>query len=67
MDMQTLQGTTQELADKMGIDYATCRGILVFFIKRGLAKEIGKKTKEGTKGKPSTIYEINSHIELDLP
>ena len=64
--MNTIQGTTQELAEKIGIDYANCRGLLAFLIKRGLAKEIGKQTKEGAKGKPSTVYEIVSRIELDL-
>ena len=64
--MNTIQGTTQELADKIGIDYANWRGLLAFLIKRGLAKEIGQQKKEGVKGKPSVVYEIQSRIELDL-
>lgn len=63
-DGLSIQGTTQEIATLLDIDYPTARGVLAFFLKREIAVELGKRSSG--KGKPSTIYRIPRKIEINL-
>lgn len=61
---ETFQGTTKQLAEKLGVSYQDAQGLVNFLSVKGLAIKKGELRKEGAKGKPSTIWEIPTEIKL---
>jgi predicted ArsR family transcriptional regulator len=62
----TITGTTQEIAAKLGMDYLETKGALVLLAKQGAVKVMGKRIVQGRKGKPATIFQVNKIVTLDL-
>lgn len=54
-----LQMTTQQIAEKLGIDKQEAYGLVSFMEKQGFIKPCGVHKIAGTKGKGSTIYELD--------
>lgn len=58
--------TIKEFAAVIGEDYIVASSFIKVLVGAGAAKEVGKRPAEGGKGKPSTVYEIDREIELEL-
>lgn len=66
METVVLNLTVRELAEKLNVDYPVCYGLCKYLEKKGLIKATGTKPAQNAKGKgkPSTIYEVPTKIEL---
>lgn len=59
------QVTIKELAEALGEDYQTVAALIKFLVNQGVVKAVGHRANPaGTKGKPSTVYEVPNEIEL---
>jgi hypothetical protein len=59
-------GTTQEFADRIGVEYLTAAGALRFLKELGIAHEAGKRKTATGRGKPSTVYSVPLTVTLNL-
>jgi hypothetical protein len=62
----TFQATTKEFAAKIKQEYAVAAAILKYMESLGKAKEIAKRPAVGGKGKPSSVYQIESSLNVDF-
>ena len=61
------QLTIKEIAAQSGDEYGEVSGLIKMLERRGLAKAVGHKANPpGIRGKPSTIYEIESAFDFVL-
>jgi hypothetical protein len=60
-------GTTDDFAVRLGVDKLIAYGLLNFLRAKGMAKEIGKRTAAGGRGKPSIIFEIPAEVVVKFP
>lgn len=59
--------TINELAEEIGEPYLVVSAFLKLLVKAGVVREVGKqKNPEGTRGKPSVIYEVPKEVNLVL-
>jgi hypothetical protein len=63
---EIITGTTQEFADKLGVNYLIATGFIKLLREKGIAKETGSRTPPSGKGKPALIYSIPAIITLNL-
>ena len=56
--METFTGTTQEIADKMGVDYGTANAIIKLLVARKLAKEDGVRANSTGRGRGATLFVV---------
>lgn len=54
-----VQMTTQEIAQKLGIDKQEAYSLVSFMEKRQFIRPCGVRKPEGGKGKGSTVYELD--------
>lgn len=59
--------TIKQLADQLGVDYNSARGLIAVATKQGQVIESHKMTPSSTKGRASTVYELPTHITISLP
>ena len=57
-------GTIQELADRLGVEYADAAGLLKFLRVKGIAKEVGKRP---TGKRPQLVFEVPETVTLTVP
>jgi predicted ArsR family transcriptional regulator len=50
--------TTNEAADRLGVDRQIAYGLIRFFLERGVVEECGTRKEVGAKGKGSTMYQL---------
>ena len=64
-DAPVKQVTIKQLAEMIEEDYLTTSALVKFSVKLGAIKEVGKeKLPEGTRGKPSMLYEVPNEVLL---
>ncbi len=56
--METTTGSTTELAEKMGCEYAVASAVLKWLEQKGIAKKAGSRPNAGGRGKAATLYTI---------
>jgi len=57
--------TIKELAAHLGEEYVTVASLVKFLANQGIVTEQGKETlPAGTRGKPSSIYNVPNNVEL---
>ena len=61
-----ITGTTRELAKRMKCDYQQANQFLKVLESSGVATNQGKRTPEGGRGKPSTIWEVPAGFSFDI-
>jgi len=57
-----LELTTQEIAERLGIDKGEAYGLVGFLEKMGLVQAIGTKKAPGSKGKGATVYALDASL-----
>ncbi len=62
----TWKGTTKALASKLNVEYPVAYGLIQFLASKNLATEAGTEKVPGTKGKGSTIWQIQEQININL-
>jgi hypothetical protein len=62
----TKELTIKEFSEIIQQDYLATTALVKLMVMVGSAKEVGKRTIEGKKGKPSTIYSIEKDFELEF-
>lgn len=62
----TIQTTIGDLATKLKVEYITAASIIKVMEAQGKAKKIGSKPTATGKGKPSSVYELESVLTLQL-
>lgn len=60
-----MTGTTQEIANVLGVDYLIATGLIRYLRQKGIAKEVGKVPSKG-KGKPSTVFSMPATVTLEF-
>lgn len=58
--------TVNELATALKVEYPTAAGLIKLMLVQGAAKETGKRPTATGKGKPSTVYTIDSSFTIDF-
>jgi len=61
-----IEGTTNELAKLLGVEYAEATGFIKTLVILKVATNIGTRPAAGGKGKPSIVYSIPVSFELVL-
>ena len=61
-----ITGTTRELADYIGCTYPEANHMIKILEDNGIAKDVGRRTPNGGRGKPSTVYEVPSGFSFDI-
>lgn len=65
--MKTIQVTANQLAEKLGVDYATANAIIKLMIAKGVGREAGEAEKtEKQRGKAAKLYELQVKFEISL-
>lgn len=57
-----MEVTAGELADRLGVEYATATAVIKLMVMTKQAKELGKRPSRTGKGKPSTVYELQTEV-----
>lgn len=64
--MNKIKVTASELAEQIGVDYPTAANLAKLMVARGQGVESAKRPSATGKGKPSTVYELNTVFTLNL-
>lgn len=64
--MSKITATVNEIADRLGVEYITASALVKLLVAQGAAKEVDKRSSSNGRGKPSTVYELESKITLDF-
>ena len=58
--------TVKQLAELIGEDYIVATSFMKVLVKIGAAKEVGKQSAAGGRGKPSSVFEVQNEFECVL-
>ena len=58
--------TVKQLAELIGEDYLIATAFMKVLVKVGAAKEVGKQSAAGGRGKPSSVFEVQNEFECVL-
>lgn len=58
--------TISELADQLGVEYATAAAVVKLMESKGKAKFDSKRPASGGKGKPSSVYQLEKTFTISL-
>ncbi len=61
---ETIQGTTNEIAARLGQEYPVAASLIKLLKAQGLAKDVGTRKNPTGKGKGSTVYEVPATLTL---
>lgn len=64
--MATIKGTPAQLESMTGISQSMLSNLLRLAEKNGEARIVDKVKKDGVKGKPSNVWEVNTTIKIVL-
>lgn len=64
--MNTKNLTIKEFGEIIEQDYLTATALVKLMVKVGAAKEVGKRTVDGQRGKPSVVFEIAQDFDLSF-
>lgn len=64
--MYAKEMTTQDVAEKLGVDRQEAYSLVSFLEKRGFIKAVAVKKPENGKGKGATIFQFNENTVNDM-
>lgn len=60
--METVTGSTQEIADRMGVEYGTALALLKLLTARGIVKSAGVRPSPRGKGKGANLFTVPTGV-----
>ena len=56
--------TIKEIAQNLGANYIEASGLVKILVTQGALKQVGSRSIDGQRGKPSAVFEVPEVIEL---